>query len=88
MNRPIKFLVFKLKEDGCYYGSGTDGLPIEDYIIEELKSGYVIANILDYGIEHLKVITRYAPAQAKKVVDADGIQSDLTSPDKGDMESV
>ena len=88
MNRPIKFRVFTLQKDGCYYGTGPDGLPIEDYIIEELKSGYVVANILDYGIEHLKVITRYAPAQAKKVADADGIQSDLTSPDKGDMESV
>ena len=84
MNKPIKVRAFKL--EGVVYMS--EDVELSDYVISELKSGYVIADMYSYGIDWMKVISRYMPAQAKKVVEANGVDSQLSTQDGDQMDKV
>ena len=75
MKEPLHIRVFELQKDQyCLPGSFTT---LEEYVIQELQNGYVMTDMANFGIEKLRVITYYAPARAKKHIEAGSMLSDL-----------
>ena len=68
MKEPLHIRVFELQTDKYQLPYG--GPTFEEYVLVELQEGYVIMEMANFTIEKLRVITRYAPTDAKKYLDA------------------
>ena len=75
MREPLHIRVFELKGDR--YQLRTSFTTLEEYVIQELQSGYVIMDMTNFGVEKLRVTTYYSPGTAKKYLDAGGMMSNL-----------
>lgn len=84
MNYPLKFRVFRLDKTR-YYSEGTS---LEDYIIDELHRGYIVTEAQNFEIDFVRTISNYAPEKAKKIIEADGVASDLIYRDDDELENV
>lgn len=58
--------VFDLK-GSQYVLTGTD-LTMEDYLVNELETGYMLSDIISYSIDQIRISTSYAPAAVEKYI--------------------
>lgn len=75
MKEPLHIRVFELKGDR--YQLPTSFTTLEDYVIQELQSGYIVTGMINFGIEKLRVTTYYAPGTAKKYIETGSMMSNL-----------
>lgn len=76
MKQLMHIRVFEL--NGAEYRLCNSFTSFEEYVIEELQSGYVITGMHNFGIEKLRVISYYDPENANKQLAAGSMASNLT----------
>lgn len=92
MKHPIQIKGFKLKGSNYYC---TDGkiffrkrTSLEDYILQQLKRGYIIVDKYNYGPKMLFLYSIYEPEKAKAIIESDGKGAPLSKIKKDDMNKV
>lgn len=76
MKQLMHIRVFELSKSEYYLKGGV--MSFEKYVIQELQDGYVVKDLMNFGIENLRVISYYDPENAKKQLAAGSIVSNLT----------
>ena len=61
--------VFKLTGSQYFLVDCTPKLSLEEYMVQELESGYMLADVVSYSMDTIRVSTSYAPAAVKKYLE-------------------
>ena len=76
MRQMLHIRVFELK--GNQYFLKGENVSLEEYLAAELAEDYMFVDSIAYGIEVLRVVTRYSPTAVAKFI-ADERPSDLAN---------